>query len=488
MSETATRNEQMKAERIAAWRRVMPFADIGTNELPLSRLLRLSLFQVSVGITLVILGGTLNRVMAIELGIPISLIAVALALPLLLAPARALVGFKSDNRRSFMGWLRTPYIWTGAMTQFGGLAIMPFALFIVAEGKPDGLLIGQAAMLLAFFLVGLGVHIMQTAGLALACDLATEEKRPRVVALLYTMLLLGMLGGAIVIGQLLQDFTYLGLVQVLQGSAVVTILMTTVAIWQQEPRRRDLAPCKDVEDHAPRFLAVVRALLAGQADLKRLLVVLAIGTAAFGMQDVLLEPYGGDVFGMGVGSTTLLTALFAAGSLIGFFFAARLHSRWNANPNVVAAIGLMGGIPAFSLVVLAGALGSILMFSAGVFVIGLGSGLFSVAMLVAVMERIGHAKLGSGLVLGIWGAVQAIALGFAVFIGGALRDQVAMLAETGVLGPALQGPAAAYGVVYHFEIGLLFVGLVVLGPLVRPQILEPRPVQPGRFGLPDLPN
>ncbi|MEN3792991.1 BCD family MFS transporter [Fulvimarina sp. MAC3] len=488
MKTTGADKAKLKSERLAAWRAIMPFSDIGTNELPLSRLLRLSLFQVSVGITLVILGGTLNRVMAIELGIPLSLVAVALALPLLLAPARALIGFKSDNRRSFMGWLRTPYIWTGAMTQFAGLAIMPFALFIVSEGKPDGLLIGQCAMLLAFFLVGLGVHVVQTAGLALACDLATDEKRPRIVAMLYTMLLVGMLGGALVIGQILKDFSYMGLVQVLQGSAVVTILMTTVAIWQQEPRRRNLAPTREAKENGPRFISVVRSLLAGQPDLKRLLCALAIGTAAFGMQDVLLEPYGGDVFGMGVGSTTLLTAIFASGSLIGFFFAARLHSKWNANPNVVAAIGLMGGIPAFSIVVLAGALGSVAMFSAGVFAIGLGSGLFSVSMLVAVMERIGHARLGSGLVLGIWGAVQAIALGLAVFSGAAVRDQVAALAHAGVLGEAFQGPAAAYGVVYHLEIGLLFMGLMVLGPLVRPQILEPRAARSERFGLPDLPN
>ncbi|WP_416186621.1 BCD family MFS transporter [Fulvimarina sp. 2208YS6-2-32] len=466
----------------------MPFADIGTNALPLSRLLRLSLFQVSVGITMVLLGGTLNRVMAIELGIPITLIAVAMALPLVLAPARAFIGFKSDNRRSYMGWLRTPYIWMGAMTQFAGLAIMPFALFIVSEADPDAVMVGQVAMLLAFVLVGIGVHAVQTAGLALACDLATDDKRPRVVAMLYTMLLVGMFGGALVIGQLLRDFSYMNLIRVLQGSAVLTILMTTVAIWQQEPRRRDLAPSPDLKQAGPRFFTVVKTLLSGQADLKRLLLALAIGTAGFGMQDVLLEPYGGDVFAMGVGSTTFLTAIFSAGSLLGFFLAARLHSRYGANPHVVAAVGLMGGIPAFSVVVLAGALGSIALFAGGVFAIGLGSGLFSVAMLVAVMERIGHARLGSGLVLGIWGAVQALALGLSVLFGGALRDQVALMAEAGLLGPALQGPAAAYGVVYHLEIGLLFTGLLVLGPLVRPQFLEPRAPQSGRFGLPDLPN
>ncbi|MEL7370425.1 MAG: MFS transporter, partial [Myxococcota bacterium] len=45
---------------------LLPFADAGTKELPLGRLLRLSLFQVSVGMAVVLLNGTLNRVMIVE--------------------------------------------------------------------------------------------------------------------------------------------------------------------------------------------------------------------------------------------------------------------------------------------------------------------------------------------------------------------------------------------------------------------------------------
>ena len=41
----------------------LPFADAASTELPLGRLLRLSLFQISVGLAAVLLTGTLNRVM-----------------------------------------------------------------------------------------------------------------------------------------------------------------------------------------------------------------------------------------------------------------------------------------------------------------------------------------------------------------------------------------------------------------------------------------
>src|SRR6476659_1267603 len=110
--------------------RFLPFADAATEDVPLSRLLRLSLFQVSAGMTLVLLVGTLNRVMIVELGVPASLVAVMLAMPLVFAPFRALIGFKSDTHKSALGWKRVPYFYKGTMVQFGRLAIMPFALLV----------------------------------------------------------------------------------------------------------------------------------------------------------------------------------------------------------------------------------------------------------------------------------------------------------------------------------------------------------------------
>jgi BCD family chlorophyll transporter-like MFS transporter len=95
--------------------------------------LRLSLFQLTGGMAFVLLNGTLNRVMIVEMSVPASLVAVMVALPLLFAPLRALVGFRSDTHRSAIGWRRVPYIWMGSLVQFGGLAIMPFALLVLSS-------------------------------------------------------------------------------------------------------------------------------------------------------------------------------------------------------------------------------------------------------------------------------------------------------------------------------------------------------------------
>ena len=171
--------------------RFLPFADAATDDLPLGRILRLSLFQVSVGMAAVLLTGTLNRVMIVELGMS----AVAGRRDGV-APAAVRTAARADrlqigSPRSLLGWKRVPYIWFGTLMQFGGLAILPFALLVMTGGGTGPAIFGQIGAAPAFLLVGAGMHTTQTAGLALATDLAPEHARPRVVALLYVMLLVG---------------------------------------------------------------------------------------------------------------------------------------------------------------------------------------------------------------------------------------------------------------------------------------------------------
>ena len=155
--------------------------------------------------------GTLNRVMIVELQVPAFLVAAMVALPVLIAPFRAILGFRSDTHKSAIGWKRVPYLWFGTLWQFGGLAIMPAALLVLAgditQTAYDIPLAGEILAGLAFLMTGLGMHMTQTAGLALAADRATDETRPRVVALLYVMLLVGMGVSAVIIGYMLRRFT-----------------------------------------------------------------------------------------------------------------------------------------------------------------------------------------------------------------------------------------------------------------------------------------
>ena len=438
----------------------MPFADAATAELPMARLLRLSLFQVTVGMAVVLLIGTLNRVMIVELGVPAWLVAVMVSLPLVFAPLRAVVGFRSDTHRSVLGWRRVPYLWFGTLLQFGGLSIMPFALIILSGDSNGPAWAGHVAAALAFLLVGAGLHTVQTVGLALATDLAPPDTQPKVVALLCMMLLLGMVASALLFGALLADFSQIRLIQVVQGSAVATMVLNAIALWKQEARDPSRTAATGPR---PSFLATWRAF-ARDAQAKRRLTALALGTVAFSMQDILLEPYGGHILGLSVGATTAMTALLAIGGLIGFGIGAKLLGQ-GADPYRLAGTGACAGLAAFSALIFAAPLAAPGLFALGVAGIGLGAGLFAHCTLTAAMASAGRGQVG--LVLGIWGAVQASAAGCAVAAGGLIRDGVSALAEAGVFGPTLATPATGYLAVYVLEIVLLFATLIAVGPLVR---------------------
>ena len=438
----------------------MPFADVASAELPLSRLLRLSLFQVSIGISVTLLIGTLNRVMIVELNVPAWLVAVMVSLPLLAAPFRALIGFKSDVHSSVLGWRRIPYLWIGALLQFGGLAIMPFALIDLSGDMNGPLWLGKAGAAVAFLLVGAGMHTVQTAGLALATDLAPPRLLPRVVALLCVMMLLGVVASALSFGILLRHFSEIRLIQVVQGSALAGLVMNGLALWKQEARDRTRAAR---QGDPPRFAEAWRALAQGRHATRRLVAV-GLGTTAFSMQDILLEPYGGQVLGLSVGATTSLTALLGVGGIAGFLLSARTLGR-GTDPFRMAAFGVVAGVLAFAAIIFAAPMQSPVLFATGVGLIGFGGGLFAAGMLTSIMSLAGPEN--AGIMLGAWGAVQASAAGAAVAAGGLLRDGVASMAAHGTLGAEYAAPAASYGVVYHTEILLLFATLVALGPLAR---------------------
>lgn len=463
--------------------RLMPFADVATADVPLSRFLRLSLFQLTVGMATTLFYGTLNRVMIVELGVPSFVVALMIAIPLLVAPFRALIGFRSDTHRSYWGWRRVPYIYVGSFLQFGGLAIMPFALLLLAGDQTwGGRWIAYVGSGLAFFLVGAGAHTVQTSGLALATDLASAEKRPRVVALMYVMLLVGALLSAAVLGFLLRDFHPMKLIQVIQGAAVFTVVVNFVALWKQEARGESNAYTEG--ERRPAFLDAWRTFVAG-GHAVRLLVATGLGFFAFNMQDVLLEPYGGEILGWSVAGTTTLTGIAATGALIAFALAARMMER-GSDPVRVAALGALVGVVSFVAVIFASPLHSSTLFASGTFLMGMGEGLFAVGTLSTAMGLRDITQ--HGIALGAWGAVFATCEGLSMACAGFIRDALASGIRDGALSGPLADPSVPYSVVYHIETLLLFGTLVALGPLVR--LVRSGAIRRdpnGEFGLADLP-
>ena len=428
--------------------RFLPFADAATKDVPLQRLLRLSLFQVSVGMALVMLIGTLNRVLIVELKVPATIVSIMISIPLIFAPFRAVIGFRSDTHRSALGWKRVPYIWMGTLVQFGGFALMPFGLLVLSGAGQSSNVpqwVGQFGAGLAFLFVGAGLHTTQTVGLALANDLVPPESQPKVVGLMYVMLLVGMMLSAVIFGNLLSDFSPGRLIQVVQGVAIATIILNVTALWKQEARRP--AHLYPQDNSKKSFKESWDSFMDGNFAKRRLLAI-GIGTMAFSMEDVLLEPYGGEILGLAVSQTTTLTATLAGGGLLGFAWASHVLSK-GADPFKMASMGSLFGIPAFFAVILSGFIHEPILFALGTLSIGFSAGLFGHGTLTATMNLAPNGQ--SGLALGAWGAVQASAAGIAITLGGVIRDMIALKSNS-YLG---------YTSVYGLEIVLLIATICI---------------------------
>ena len=225
---------------------------------------------------------------------------------------------------------------------------------------------------MAFLLVGAGLHTTQTVGLALATDLAPAQDRPKVVGLMYVMLLVGIIFSSMVFGHVLEDFTPGTLIRTVQAAAVMTICLNVIALWKQEGRSRDRPPGVYAED--PDFLSSFKMFCGGENAIRRLWAI-GLGTMAFTMEDILLEPFGGEILGLSVSQTTYLTAFLAFGGLIGFAWASHVLGK-GADPFKMASRGAMVGIPAFCAVIFSAPQASVPMFTVGVIFIGFGAGLF----------------------------------------------------------------------------------------------------------------
>jgi BCD family chlorophyll transporter-like MFS transporter len=175
---------------------------------------------------------------------------------------------------------------------------------------------------------------------------------------------------------------------------------------------------------------------------------------AFNMEEVLLEPFGGERLLLSVGTTTALTATLALGGLSGFATASQVLGR-GYDPFRMATLGAMVGIPAFLAVIVSASEQSTWLFVLGTGLIGLGSGLFGHGTLTATMNAAPPDQ--TGLALGAWGAVQATAAGLAIALGGIIRDVIASQST----------PVMGYTAVYALEVLLLIATIVAMVPLLR---------------------
>jgi BCD family chlorophyll transporter-like MFS transporter len=407
-------------------------------------------FPLGIGLTSVLVNGTLNRVMIVEQGLPASFVGLCFALPLLIAPVRVWLGYQSDTR-PLWGLRRTPYIIAGTLLSVLGMLAATLLVLALPPNNPPLVALLGVVVLLAFLVYGLGRHLASNTFEALLADTFHGPQRPRAVTLFKVAMFVGIIGTAITLGVLLDPFSPSRLAAITGGALLLTVLLTLLAVTRQE-RTSDQTRTAVREARAVSFRTTVTSVLWPDPHLRRffLLVMLVIvGTLA---QDILLEPYGGLVLGMTPGATTRLTALWGAGTVIAML-AAGLGLIQRLGYQFVLRGGLCLNIAVFGGLIMVGALQQPAVFQGLVFVLGLGTGLSAAGLLTAVVEQTTAARAGT--LMGVWGVAHESGEALGGLLGGSVVDLVRLLSDGNAW--------LAYSTVFTLEAGLLLVALLLVG-------------------------
>jgi BCD family chlorophyll transporter-like MFS transporter len=447
------------------------------GSLGLAGTLRLGLFQGCLGCLAVIFAGMLNRVMISELEFPALWVGGALAFEQFVAPARVLVGQVSDGY-PLAGRHRLPYIWLGSLG-FCGLAVLSIPLiFQVARlllgGDPARLAAGVLALCGLFAAYGLAISLASTPYLALVIDRTTEQERPRAVGIIWCLLTVGIVVGAISIAIALRGLDGVSDPALLEPAlfafmlrvAAVVLLLTLVAtLGMEQPTQRRRLSQPSARDDAI-TLRQSWALVTSSRQVLVFFLFLVLFTLALFLQDPILESYGADVFGMPIAATASLNALWGIGTLVGLLLAG-LWIVPRLGKLATARLGCQLILASLLLLLLSGVVAQVPLLRVVMVLFGLAAGIGTNSALVLMLDL--TLPEAAGTFVGVWGLAQAFSRALGKVIGGGLLDLGRWLQS---LLPIPAGAFPPYALVLGVEALVAVVALAVLSRVNLRQFRE----------------
>jgi BCD family chlorophyll transporter-like MFS transporter len=414
-----------------------------SREIPLPRVLQICLLQLSTATLFVLLNSTLNRVMVVELNISATLVGVLIGFHNILAFVRPMIGHYSDTHMRF-GLRRTPNIIVGNLLAVSGVVLSVYGALAFEENFA----LGITLLLIAFTLYGVGVNFVGTMFYALLADSAGEKHKAKAVTVGWFVLILGTIVASGFIGKYLENFSMARLVSLFWVGGGVSIFFTWLAVFGTEKRFAREHEIVKNEQHALHLSDALKRLVANPT-VYAFFIFMFVTVVAIQGQDVILEPFGAELFGMSVSQTTELTRIWGTGTMLGIvtlglFFVNRIGKKRTTYLGcLVSALGFF----AISL----SPMFDILTFKSGVFLLGVGNGALTVGSLTIMMDM--TTRENAGLFMGLWGMGQAIANFVANATGGAIRDIALWIT---------QNHYAGYATAFAIEIIGLVAAIMIL--------------------------
>jgi MFS transporter, BCD family, chlorophyll transporter len=407
---------------------------------------RLGLVQTALGAIVVLTTSTINRVMVVELALPAVVPGALVAFHYALQFLRPHWGYGSDG-----GGRRTPWI-------IGGMAILAIGgagSAVATAWIEHNFAAGLSLAILSFALIGAGVGAAGTNLLAFLATRVAEERRAAAATIVWMMMIAGFVATTIVAGHFLDPFSTTRLVAVTSAVSAIALLLTVVAIWRMEDGAVAVSTGAQTVNVVKPPIREALAEVWSDAAARRFTIFVFISMLAYSMQDLILEPFAGIVYGMTPGQSTKLAGVQHGGVFSGMLLVAIAGSAglgfgslrsWTVGGCLASAVALLG-------LVAAGLSGVDFPIRPVVFALGVANGAFAVSAIGSMMQLAGRGtQAREGVRMGLWGAAQAVAFGAGGFVGAMGVD---------VLRRFTADPVGAYTSVFLFE-AVLFVGAAAL--------------------------
>ena len=405
-----------------------------------SQIFRLGLVQMALGAIVVLTTSTLNRLMVVEFSLPALLPGALVGLHYGIQLSRPRWGFRSD-----VGGNRTRWIIGGMITLALGGVGAPYAVTLFALNY----WLALSASILSYGMIGIGVGASGTSLLALLATATAANRRAAAATITWLMMIFGIALTAGVAGQFLDPYSPERLMAVVSTIAILAIVLTVLAIWNIE---RSVRP-RSSEPEVP-FQKALREVWA-ESKTRNFPIFVFLSMNAYFMQELILEPYAGLVFGFTPGQSTSLSGAQNGGVFVGMLTVGIMATgfkigslrRWVMS-------GCYGSGAVLLLICLSGLMSTALNFTYLVVALGFFNGMFAVSAISAMMALASSSEgrgQREGTRMGLWGAAQAIAAGFGGLTGAVLVD----------ITRSFFADAPAFGAVFIFEAALFFAAALM---------------------------
>ena len=428
---------------------------------------RLGLVQAAIGGIVVMTTSTLNRVMVVELSLPAMLPGMLVALHYFVQVLRPRLGYGSD-----LGGRRAPWI-VGGMALLGIGATGAAAATALMASAP---LLGIAAAIVAFTLVGLGVGACGTALLVLISKRVDPGKLAAAATVTWLMMIVGFILTTVVVGKMLDPFSLPRMIEVAAAVSAGALVLTALAVYKVEGDAPAVAAPDGNEPSQPGEPHFREALLQvwNEPHSRRLAGFIFVSMLAYSAQDLILEPFAGTVFGMTPAESTKLSGVQNGGVLLGMLAIAMVctlgvRTRFGSL-RMWTVIGCVASAAMLVTLAIGSFVGPSWPLRASVFGLGVANGVFAVAAIGSMMRLVGAGRESrEGVRMGLWGAAQAVAFGL-----GGLAGTVAVDVARALLG----SPVAAYALVFLGESVMFVIATAIAVRLSRIEVATIAPVSP----------